>query len=270
MTATMLRTSDPHNVTSLIDFALDSLPAMQHKDGAFCFERRVGNPAPLGRSPRYTLMVELGLLRAQTAGYTLPINPDELNTIAWRELHTGNLTPGDIGLMLWTDARRDGRSGHKLAEHLTHALQTNGGLQARLGMELGWIITGLAHHQATNPSQPGARLPPKPSTNSSLTTAHPPACSDTSATPAGDAASPTSPPKSTPYSPSRPSPATTSTTAPYPQPPPPPTNSSTTNSPTAAGPGSTTPNAATSSNNTKSTPSTKTPWPPWPYSNSPN
>ena len=158
MTATMLRTSDPHNVTSLIDFALDSLPAMQHKDGAFCFERRVGNPAPLGRSPRYTLMVELGLLRAQTAGYTLPIDPDELNTIAWRELHTGNLTPGDIGLMLWTDARRDGRSGHKLAEHLTHALQTNGGLQARLGMELGWIITGLAHHQATNPSQTGARL----------------------------------------------------------------------------------------------------------------
>ena len=158
MTATMLRTSDPHNVTSLIDFALDSLPAMQHKDGAFCFERRVGNPAPLGRSPRYTLMVELGLLRAQTAGYTLPIDPDELNTIAWRELDTGNLTPGDIGLMLWTDARRDRRSGHKLAEHLTHALQTNGGLQARLGMELGWIITGLAHHQATNPSQTGARL----------------------------------------------------------------------------------------------------------------
>ena len=154
----MPRTSDPHNVTSLIDFALDSLPAMQHKDGAFCFERRVGNPAPLGRSPRYTLMVELGLLRAQTAGYTLPIDPDELNTIAWRELHTGNLTPGDIGLMLWTDARRDRRSGHKLAEHLTHALHTNGGLQARLGMELGWIITGLAHHQATNPSQTGARL----------------------------------------------------------------------------------------------------------------
>ena len=158
MTATVPRTSDPHNVTSLIDFALDSLPAMRRKDGVFCFERQAGNPAPLGRSPRYTLMVELGLQRAQTAGYTLPIDPDELNTIAWQELHAGNLTPGDIGLMLWTDARRGGPSGHQLAEHLTHALHTNGGLPARLGMELGWIITGLAHHQATNPTQTGERL----------------------------------------------------------------------------------------------------------------
>ena len=77
----------------------------------FCFERRVGQPAPLGRSVRYTLMVELGLVRAQAAGYQVPFDLDELDAVAWRELEAGELTPGDIGLMLWVDARREGRRG---------------------------------------------------------------------------------------------------------------------------------------------------------------
>ena len=58
---------------SLIDFALDSLPAMRLEDGAFCFERRVGELAPVGRSARYTLMVELGLLRAQDGRVRRPV-----------------------------------------------------------------------------------------------------------------------------------------------------------------------------------------------------
>ena len=33
---------DSRGVTSLIDFALESLPAMRLDDGAFCFERRAG------------------------------------------------------------------------------------------------------------------------------------------------------------------------------------------------------------------------------------
>ena len=106
------------------------------------------NPAPLGRSARYTLMVELGLLRAQAAGYVVPFDLDELDAVAWRELEAGQLTPGDIGLMLWIDARRAGGCGAGLADRLDRALAANGGLGARLGMELGWIVTGLAHHVA--------------------------------------------------------------------------------------------------------------------------
>jgi hypothetical protein len=145
-------------VTGLIDFALEALPAMRLDDGAFCFERRAGQRAPIGRSPRYTLMVELGLLKAQATGYPLPFDVDEIDAVAWKEIDGGALSPGDLGLMLWIDARRGGRRGEELADRLDAALSVKGGLGARLGMELGWIVTGLAHHAAAGGSRTGARL----------------------------------------------------------------------------------------------------------------
>jgi hypothetical protein len=147
-----------HSVTDLIDFALESLPAMRLGDGVFCFERRVGHPAPIGRSPRYTLMVELGLLRAQAAGYALPFDLDELDAVAWGEVDGPALTPGDLGLMLWIDARRGGDRGDELASRLERALAGAGGPPARLGMELGWIVTGLAHHLSGGGGKTGGRL----------------------------------------------------------------------------------------------------------------
>jgi hypothetical protein len=147
-----------HAAPELIDFALEALPLMRLPDGSFCFERRAGEAAALGRSPRYTLMVELGLLRARAAGHALPFDIDELQPLSWRELEAGRLTPGDIGLMLWVDARRGAGRGAELAERLDTALATAGGLPRRLGMELGWIVTGLAHHAAAGGSRTGARL----------------------------------------------------------------------------------------------------------------
>jgi hypothetical protein len=158
MISTVATVDDSHGVTSLINFALESLPAMRLDDGAFCFERRVGDPTPLGRSGRYTLMVELGVLRAQAAGYRVPFDVEELDHVAWRELEAGRLTPGDIGLMLWVDARRGGERGDELADRLDAALAGTGGLGARLGMELGWIVTGLAHHVSAGAGTTGDRL----------------------------------------------------------------------------------------------------------------
>ncbi len=60
--------------------------------------------------------------------------------------------------MLWIDARRGGGRGAQLAERLDAALDGAGGLPARLGMELGWIVSGLAHHAAAGGSEAGARL----------------------------------------------------------------------------------------------------------------
>ena len=145
-------------LADLAGFALDSLAAMRLPDGVFCFERRAGVSEPLGRSPRYTLMVELGLLRAKAAGYALPFDVDALNEAAWRELDAGRLEPGDVGLLLWIDARRGGERGDELAQRLEAALAAKGGLPARLGMELGWIVTGLAHHAAAGGSETGSRL----------------------------------------------------------------------------------------------------------------
>ena len=159
MNATETRTDAvPHATTDLIEFALQSLPAMRLPDGCFCFERRAGVAEPLGRSPRYTLMAELGLLRARAAGYALPFDVDELTAVDRRELEAGTLTPGDIGLMLWIDARRGAGHGAELADRLDAALDAAGGLPAPLGMELGWIVSGLAHHAAAGGSGTGARL----------------------------------------------------------------------------------------------------------------
>jgi hypothetical protein len=142
----------------LIEFSLDALPAMRLPDGAFCFERRAGDPRTHGRSLRYTLMVELGLLRAQAAGYPLPWAPQELESTVWREIDGTELQPGDLGLLLWADARRGGGRGAEIAERLSDRLAAAGGLSTRLGMELGWIVTGLAHHAAAGASTTGDRL----------------------------------------------------------------------------------------------------------------
>lgn len=140
------------SVTELIEFSLDALPAMQLPDGVFCFERRAGDPRAHGRSLRYTLMVELGLLRAQAAGYGLPFAPDELESAVWREIDGTELQPGDLGLLLWADARRSGGRGEEIAKRLSERLAAAGGLSTRLGMELGWIVTGLAHYAAAGGS----------------------------------------------------------------------------------------------------------------------
>lgn len=157
-TSTISVTPPLHRVPELIEFALDALPAMRLDDGAFCFERRLGQPEPAGRSLRYTLMVQLGLLRARAAGYALPFDADELDPLVWREIDGQVLSPGDLGLMLWVDARRNGQRGGELADRLAAALAASGGLAARVGMELGWIVTGLAHHVAGSGSTNGARL----------------------------------------------------------------------------------------------------------------
>ena len=128
---------------------------MRLPDGVFCFERRAGEPAPLGRSPRYTLMVELGLLRARAAGYELPFDVDELRrgrlARARRRatLDAGRHRPDAVGRR--APRRRPRRRAR--ASRLDAALaRRRAASPARLGMELGWIVTGLAHHVAAGGS----------------------------------------------------------------------------------------------------------------------
>src|SRR4051812_40672613 len=65
--------------------AMDALPRMRRTDGVFCWERVLGDPEPRGRSLRYSLMVLLGLQRAQAAGYALSVDPAELLERLWQE-----------------------------------------------------------------------------------------------------------------------------------------------------------------------------------------
>jgi hypothetical protein len=141
---------DPTAIDDLIGFSIASLPAMRLSDGLYCFQRRAGKAAPHGRSLRYTLMVELGMARARAHGYDPGVDPAELDELVWREIESPEIQPGDVGLLLWTDARRGAGRGAELVERLDRSLEANGGLPGRVGMELGWIVTGLALQAAAS------------------------------------------------------------------------------------------------------------------------
>ena len=144
------RPADAATPARLIELACEALPRMSLGDGSFCWERRLGTEAPSGRSLRYTLMVLLGLLRASSQGVNTGIDPEPVRDLLWRELDSPELHPGDFGLYLWAAARLGSGDGPLLADRLRQALDRDGGFAGREGMELGWIVTGLAHQAAAD------------------------------------------------------------------------------------------------------------------------
>lgn len=138
-------------VAELVGFALERLPSMQLEDGSFCFEVVRGENEPRGRSLRYTLMVLLGLLRAEAAGREHPCDAGRLKSLVLAELET--LGPGEHGLLLWADARSGTEATERIVDELEPALDRAGGLEALEGLELAWVAIGLtaAHAQRAIP-----------------------------------------------------------------------------------------------------------------------
>jgi hypothetical protein len=131
----------------LLTFALERLPAMRLADGAFCLEIVAPGLEPRGRSLRYTLIVLLGLLRAQAAGVEVPIEPAELKRVVIRELESGELSPGDLGLLLWADSRSGAELGERVQRLLERRLAA-AGLAPLEGLDLSWVLIGAAASEA--------------------------------------------------------------------------------------------------------------------------
>jgi hypothetical protein len=134
----VLEKTDP---AALERLALATLPTLQHPNGIFCFDRTEGGPLR-GESVRYTLMVRLGLQRATEAGVAParldPLVVDLVHSRAYRR------TPGDLGLLLWSDLRDgDDRAADVLAQ-LRAELDVPDAMVGLEGMEIGWIGMGLA------------------------------------------------------------------------------------------------------------------------------
>jgi hypothetical protein len=128
----------------LIAFALENLKRMQTGSGLFCHEILAGDPSPHGISLRYTLMTYIGLLKAEATGHRHDFDLHRIEAALADRVDAAQLRPGDYGLHLWADALTGGERRDELLMRLRAALAAGGGLAAREGMEVGWIVQGLS------------------------------------------------------------------------------------------------------------------------------
>jgi hypothetical protein len=140
-------------IDDLVSFSIENLPSLRLPSGLYCHDVAFDNRTLRGSSLRYSLMVLLGLERAAKAGMHLPDDRDAL----WLRCleRRASFTPGDIGLAIWADSRRDGSSSEILVDQLGRALSNPAVIRSLLGMEIGWILIGLANAM---PSGPGDAL----------------------------------------------------------------------------------------------------------------
>ena len=116
---------------------------MQLDDGCFCHEVVRGDPTPRGRSLRYTLIVLLGLLRAESAGRGhAALDSGALHGLALDEL--GSLGAAEHGLLLWADCRRGAAHADLVLDGLERAISHEGGPPALEGLALAWAAIGLS------------------------------------------------------------------------------------------------------------------------------
>jgi hypothetical protein len=138
-------------------FALRRLPSMQLADGIFCHEIGAEQGRPEGRSLRYTLIVLLGLLRAEEHGLEHSFHLGALRSRVLSELGSANLTAGDLGLALWAESRFGGEAAGELVAALRTSLERRQ-LDVLPSMDVAWIVTGLTEAGARAPLGGGEEM----------------------------------------------------------------------------------------------------------------
>jgi hypothetical protein len=144
-------------VRELERFALRRLPSLQRGDGVFCHEIQAEEGRPEGRSLRYTLIVLLGLLRAEEHGLEHSFHLGALRSRVLSDLASADLTPGDLGLALWAESRAGGDAVGELVAALQAKLERND-IDGLPSMEVAWIVTGLTEAGARGNLGAGERI----------------------------------------------------------------------------------------------------------------
>ncbi len=141
------------HVDELISFSIETLPSLRLASGLYCYDVPFESRELRGESVRYSLMALLGMQRARAAGLEGIPDLDEL----WSRCleRRASFTPGDVGLAIWADSRRDGASTEGLVAQLETAL-SDVVLASLVGMEIAWIIIGLTH--AEQPTAASSKL----------------------------------------------------------------------------------------------------------------
>jgi hypothetical protein len=135
-------TVDKGMIETLVSFSIENLPSLRLASGLYCHDMTFESREPRGESPRYSLMVLLGLQRASCAGHSDLPDLDML----WQQCLSRQdlLTAGDLGLALWADARRGGSMVDGLLSLLERVVPTDQQLCPLAGMEIAWMLIGLA------------------------------------------------------------------------------------------------------------------------------
>ncbi|MGH2981780.1 MAG: hypothetical protein ACRDKV_07040 [Solirubrobacterales bacterium] len=144
-------------VRELERFALRRLPSMQLGDGVFCHELSAEDGGPEGRSLRNTLVVLLGLLRAEEHGLEHSLHLGALRSRVLSQLASGELGAGDLGLALWAESRSGGEAVGELVAALGARLDRNQ-IDALPSMEVAWIATGLTEAGTRGGLGPGEEV----------------------------------------------------------------------------------------------------------------
>ncbi len=131
-------------VRRLEHFALERLPSLQLSDGSFCHEVSAESGGrPQGRSLRYTLIVLIGLLRAEEHDFEHPFHTGAIRARIESDLGSRELTPGDMGLALWADSRMSADWVAGLVGMLERSNAGSSRIASLASMEVAWILTGL-------------------------------------------------------------------------------------------------------------------------------
>ncbi len=139
-------------IDKLCAISLARLPRMLDPvTGLFAFRIEGHRDKPVGSSVRYTAITEIGLRSAAAHGLSSPVDLDKLDAALSKVLPDVD-NSGDLGLILWATAGRNGL----LAEETLRRLLSFGRFERVRGgnkvhsTELAWVTRGLAEALAAD------------------------------------------------------------------------------------------------------------------------
>lgn len=134
---------DPSDIPRLLGFAEDAIDQLRLPNGLYCFDRRFDSPVLRGESIRYSIMVLLGMLRRKASGAEPSVNIEELHQLI--RTRRATLGVGDLGLLLWAEARMEADAAADTIALLDHLSADTQELDGLAGMEAAWFVVGAVH-----------------------------------------------------------------------------------------------------------------------------
>ena len=141
-------------IKKLIELAVKGLEPLYDREQKLFIHRIVlsgQEQMPRLWSTTYTPITLLGLLKARDHGVNMTwFDETEIMQALIRSIETHDSRPGDIGLILWADAKTGGNYLSQLLKLMQEQVHGDA-LAQRSTTELSWFLTGLCYSQINHP-----------------------------------------------------------------------------------------------------------------------